>query len=792
MIRQTLLALALSFTFNAAAQTAQDIIAAPANAERACLLDANPSLFREIFPALDGQLRKIKPVELRAIGLFLEERARAMNDLLLTAKSLGVIGTSYFNERNYAAGEPYDLEALELARIAQDDETIANQLLAVAIYDTVGGRPLDAVDRLTEALTRTKKPRTAALIHNSLAISQRTAGNLAQSLAELRHARDEFVKLGDDEAVAGVTNNIGNTALQFGDYDLAEESFEKALAIAERAKNDRVRSFALNNLGSIALQRGNVEKAELWSQQALELKQKIGEQAAVATGYINLGEIASRRNRPRESFAAFMHARAIAQTLGDRAQVALAEAGAASMAAHSNTPHVALYFADRSLDIARGKLPAVVVTAAVARGNALRALGRNDEARAAFAEGIDAVEAQRKQAGGSNQQRAQFLEARLNPFLGMVGLLAATKPAEALQYAEQAKARVLLDLIKTDDATTGRFARIAPDSAAIEFVVGARRTYAFIATTNGVRPRGIAITDAELTREVRALRQRLADRDLGFDAASSKLFTRLLGKVWPLVREKKSLVIIPDGALWELPFQALRADDGRYLAEHTSIAYAPSLTALAAMRTTATRTSDRAIPLLAFGNPPSANLPEATRQLDAIARLYGDRSRVYTGEAATERRLRDEIASARVVQIATHGVLNGDNPLYSHLLFARAGNDDGRLEARELARLTLKNDLVVLSACDTARGTTRGGEGVIGMAWALFVAGCPSTVVSQWSVDAASTAEVMIRFHRHLRAGSTKSAALRNASAELMRDPRYRHPFYWAPFIVIGDDSPLR
>jgi CHAT domain-containing protein len=101
---------------------------------------------------------------------------------------------------------------------------------------------------------------------------------------------------------------------------------------------------------------------------------------------------------------------------------------------------------------------------------------------------------------------------------------------------------------------------------------------------------------------------------------------------------------------------------------------------------------------------------------------------------------------------------------------------------------------VVLSACETARGRVGAGEGVIGLSWALFVAGSPTTVVSQWKVDSAGTSQLMLAFHKSLNAGvrdaktrMSKAGALRVAALNLLESTEYRHPFYWAGFSVIGD-----
>src|SRR5262249_5469562 len=148
-----------------------------------------------------------------------------------------------------------------------------------------------------------------------------------------------------------------------------------------------------------------------------------------------------------------------------------------------------------------------------------------------------------------------------------------------------------------------------------------------------------------------------------------------------------------------------------------------------------------------------------------------------------------------VIHLATHGVLNDNNPLRSHLVLATdEDKEDGILEASEIMRLNLNADLVVLSACETACGRIGAGEGVVGISWAFFFAGCRSTVVSQWRVNSDSTAQLMSKFYRNIMGTTSqikkdKSQALRQASLEILRDPRYGHPFYWASFVLVGNDN---
>jgi CHAT domain-containing protein len=191
-------------------------------------------------------------------------------------------------------------------------------------------------------------------------------------------------------------------------------------------------------------------------------------------------------------------------------------------------------------------------------------------------------------------------------------------------------------------------------------------------------------------------------------------------------------------------------------------------------------------------NAALAPLPDAERELKALGQLYGaDRSKVLTGEGAREELVKSEGGDYALLHFATHAVLDDSNPMYSYILLSHdAGGEDGRLEAREIMKLDLKAEMVILSACQTARGRVAAGEGIIGMSWALFVAGSPTVVVTQWEVDAARSADLMIEFHRNLRQkrdGMTKAEALRLSALKLLHGP-YSHPAYWAGFILIGDE----
>jgi CHAT domain-containing protein len=184
-----------------------------------------------------------------------------------------------------------------------------------------------------------------------------------------------------------------------------------------------------------------------------------------------------------------------------------------------------------------------------------------------------------------------------------------------------------------------------------------------------------------------------------------------------------------------------------------------------------------------------APLPHTQIEANAISGSYPG-AVVKAQNEAQESTIKSVAGSFRVIHFATHALVNNAAPMLSGVVLAHPPQDspeDGVLTVRELFSMDLAADMIVFSACNTARGSQQRGEGMIGLTWAAFVAGAPAQVVSQWAVDDAATARLMGRFYQRLRAGKAKSDALRDASLTLMRESKYKHPYYWAPFLVMGD-----
>jgi CHAT domain-containing protein len=182
-------------------------------------------------------------------------------------------------------------------------------------------------------------------------------------------------------------------------------------------------------------------------------------------------------------------------------------------------------------------------------------------------------------------------------------------------------------------------------------------------------------------------------------------------------------------------------------------------------------------------------LPHAREEITAIARLYPRQASLRAGAAANKRTVEREGAGARILHFACHGLIDDEDPLASALALSPEGEqDDGLLRAYEvMEKLKLNADMVVLSACETGLGEQTRHEGIIGLTRAFQYAGARSVVVSLWSIADASTARLMAELYRHLKAGASKDEALRRAQVALIRSKAYGHPFYWAPFVLVGD-----
>lgn len=269
------------------------------------------------------------------------------------------------------------------------------------------------------------------------------------------------------------------------------------------------------------------------------------------------------------------------------------------------------------------------------------------------------------------------------------------------------------------------------------------------------------------------------------------LYDMLITPVESEIASKKLLAFIPTELLYYLPMQALakrQGDDLHFLIEDKELVY---LTNADVMKVVQTPAADKATGgLVAYGDPVGANLPSAEQEVKTIAEIFPATTN-FQGAQVTKASVTDtHNLDRRVLHFATHGVLDSNDPAHSYILLSPGKSPgDEQLTVGEVWDMPLqKVDLVVLSACNTALGERDpNGSELTTLAEAFSSAGANTVLASLWSVSDDSTKDLMVEFYRQLAAGQTKSAALRTAQLSVMKDPKYRHPYFWAPFVLMGD-----
>jgi CHAT domain-containing protein len=288
------------------------------------------------------------------------------------------------------------------------------------------------------------------------------------------------------------------------------------------------------------------------------------------------------------------------------------------------------------------------------------------------------------------------------------------------------------------------------------------------------------------------------------DILSRELYQLLIRPVEARLDPGKEVFIVADRPFNTLPFVALiNPETGKYLVEKYIISFSPSSTVFIQCSDIARRKEafslERCVSVgeSIFQQPALMNspLPSAIKEAEQVAAFYGHNSKLLLNGEATEASVRREIATAEVVHIATHSLVNERRPEYSGLAFsgrpeASSPDDDGMLQAVEIGRMKLpRARLVVLSACRTLIGRDYRGEGMVGLARAFIASGTPLVIASLWSVDSQMTAKMMKDFHLYrTRSNLPTARALREAQLDMLRQdsPDCRRPYSWAGFTVVG------
>ncbi|NER84324.1 MAG: CHAT domain-containing protein, partial [Leptolyngbya sp. SIO1D8] len=710
-------------------------------------------------------------------------------------------------------------QALELSRQFDDRAGEGDAIGSLGIAHGRLGRYQQALEFLKQQLTITREL-------NNLSGEGTALGNLGIIYFELGRY-DQAIELHeqhlaiaqelqDQDAESTALINLGIVYASLGQHEQVIELYKDQLIVARELNNRVLEVATLGNLGTAHKALGQYEQAIEFHKQQLEIARDIGDRAGEGYGLGALGLVYRELGDYDRAIETYQQRLILAREIGD-------------LPGASRTLNN-LGFVYLQTD--QFALAETTLTTAIEIQDSLLTSELTDADKISLFE---------------TQQNAFSLLQR--------ALIPQDKSDSALEIAERGRARAFAELLArqldTEDDNIGleqlnssdiRALAAQQKATLIEYSLLRGQEFEPIIYIWVISPDGTVafrkqpLTDIDLTRLIIDTRQRIGVRGKGRGAAPvptpldpeaeaqqvaqlraeadtklTQLHRLLIDPIADLLPTdpNQNVVFIPQGELFLVPFPALKDNNGNYLIENHTILTAPSIQVLQLTQDIAetnTTLSSKPYNPLIVGDPtmPEITSLSETGTFDTVRLhpLYGARQEaeaigefleaaVLIGNDATEATVKQRLANADLIHLATHGLLEYGDPRETGsrdtpgaIALAPGNGEDGLLTSAEILQMDLQADLVVLSACDTGRGRIT-GDGVIGLSRSFIAAGVPSVIVSLWAVPDAPTAELMTEFYRQLDQGQNKAQALRQAMLIMMQD--HPDPKDWAAFTLIGE-----
>jgi len=619
-------------------------------------------------------------------------------------------------------------------------------------------------------------------------------GDLERRRKRYDAAEEYFQRAMQSARAAGDTQNILEALIDRAINDLARKRFDTALENASEAKRA---AESNGNKPAVALTRyleGEVDRARGDFAQALEKYESAaklqGELRDPELGWRILfgrGEAQQGLKKDDEALASYQKAIEFI----DETRAAIAEE---RFRAGYIEERFQVYVALVELLLKMGKPREAFLYSEKLRARAyFDQLGRSEES--------DVAPQQRQRAKELSEQLAKLREKIEEEY----STVEKERHGQALEIFSQELERTQAayeEVLETSRATSGRRSsvarisdastiqeRIPEGTALVEYVVGKQALSILVVKKGSVSGIKVPISAERLATRIDLFRDLILARKgewLAPGRGLANLFIAPLERAG-FLRHIERLVIVPDGVLNYVPFAALPRRETRVLGDEFIIGYLPAASEL--LQETAKQESRGTLLAMA---PAASHLPNAVSEIRSIGKLFPQSARVVSGSGATKTLFKQVAGEYAFVHLATHGSLNRNAPWLSTLQLQPDSESDGRLELHEVLDLKLNARLVTLSACETALGSgyfndTPAGNEFVGMARAFLGAGSQSVLASLWAVNDESTRALMVRFYRNLRRYDGPEALARAQREMRLSDARYHEPYYWAPFVLVGD-----
>ena len=656
-----------------------------------------------------------------------------------------------------------------------------------------------------------------------LLAAQNEVGVVCDCLSQFQRAEETFRHAlavardqGDTNLTAVVWINLGNLLAGRNKIDEALSAFTESATLAQSRNLSGLAAKALANAAAVAAHAGRDADAERFNRAALA---GLGDQLPtheLAMLYLRCGQTDWARCHGRSGVEkslleraeqSYQQALAIAEQLGDKRAMTYALGYLGRIRESTGEIAAALELARRAAFVAQEiQLPDAMYQWEWLTGRLHRAQGNRDAAIAAYRSTLQTLQPiHRDLLFGYDPAGATFRESIGPVYFELTDLLlekadAVNDPAEgqrilreACDTIEQLKSVELEDYLQDECVNllrtkAARVENIGHGTAVVYIIPLAHRTELLVGIGSELKRVKVAVEAERLTKEARAFRSHLEKRITNeYLVEARELYQWLIAPIRELLdaADIQTLVFVPDGALRAIPMSALQ-DGQRFLVEEFSVAVSPGLTLLEphGVPWSHIQALKAGLTEAVQNHPP---LPYVAAELETVQKLFGGPTLMNSEFVLPSLKKDFARAQYQLVHFATHGQIDRDVSKSYVLTY------DGKLTFDQLGELLRPGqfrgralELLTLSACQTAAGDDRAALGLAGVA---VKAGARSALATLWSVHDESTALLMAEFYTRLKnePNITKARALQLAQLKLLHDPRFDHPCYWAPYLIVGN-----
>jgi tetratricopeptide (TPR) repeat protein len=741
--------------------------------------------------------------------------ARNENMLGLTIRCLGNLGALELRTGNYRASQDAFNKALEIL------PTNSQLLLRAGLYSNLGvlamrQRQTEEAQRYFDRALRIRQESGAAeevaRTRINLAEVLREAGDATAAYKMATSAVDSLRDQSYPSSLSSALKELSRCCAALDRYDEAEKHIVKCLQLDETSGDRRGAAMCNLILGRQRLGNGDTSRALVSLESAAASFKSVGERYPLYQSYFLIGRAQAKLNRQSEAEASLREALRMLESITSRLSVKGE--------------------AEKRFRVDHGDAYSELASLLIAQNRGEEALAVVDRARAFSVRNLLLGEGVSSASGGGDRETERRMVAELAALEARIATIKCSTgeagSSELLAILEQdysnsqQKYRAFVSQLLERNPSLAAMIQISPadlrrkqrwldgETAIVQYLTTTEAVYLFVVTRDELRVRYAKVKNVSVRSKVEhylalvesarnmpprenwrggELPPHIARLMLEIEKSSADLYSILITPMAADLKGIKTLSLFPHGVLHRLPFAALgHEENNRFVCisdTYRTFTLCSEVLMDLSKRQVEGKGGDRKI--LALGNA-DLSLPSAEEEVKAIAALYPG-TRLALRKEAKESLVKKEGPGFDVLHFATHATVDAVEPNRSHIVLAGSDSEgeDGRLTCEEVSGMDLSRvRMVVLSACRTAVG--RGGvrDEIYSLHYEFIWAGAGVVVASLWPVEDNSTAILMNEFYKNLKTESA-SESLRRAQCKLRESPRYNHPFYWAPFILIGD-----